>query len=243
MNNVLSPKLSSYVISTIFHGSILTLLFFIRIDWNVSVPEFIEIQFERGNNTQPIVQASDPSSGMQNTPEKLALPTQRALDIKDDILEIRDQSKIIPNEKVEIINNDHLDDKQFSGIKSSFMLDDKQIANVATDVKLSPDFVTNVGKIEAELPFKIEGRAAFRTLISSSNPKFPEGLQQEATVKIKFTVLPNGLIGNMIPIIKGNEVLERVALNTFKQWRFNALPANVPQVPEHGTITFRFLLK
>ena len=74
-------------------------------------------------------------------------------------------------------------------------------------------------------------------------PQYPENLQKQATVKISFTVLPNGHVGEMIPVIKSDALLEKITLDAFRQWRFNALPADAPQRVERGMITFRYLLK
>ncbi|MDZ7261640.1 MAG: energy transducer TonB [candidate division KSB1 bacterium] len=80
-------------------------------------------------------------------------------------------------------------------------------------------------------------------MISKVIPEYPEGLQQEAVVKIRFTVLPNGLVGEMVPLLKGDATLEKLTLDAFRQWRFNPLPPDVPQNPEQGVITFRYLLR
>lgn len=90
--------------------------------------------------------------------------------------------------------------------------------------------------------FTIEGDAADRTILNQTIPQYPSGLQKEAVVKIRFTVLPDGRIGQMIPLQKGEPRLEEITLEALRQWRFNPLPAGAEQEPVQGIITFRYEL-
>jgi len=74
-------------------------------------------------------------------------------------------------------------------------------------------------------------------------PEFPPDVQREATIKIRFTVLPNGLVGSAVLLQKGDTQLENLTVEAFKTWRFNPLPSYVEQVPQTGVITFHFKLK
>jgi TonB family protein len=68
-------------------------------------------------------------------------------------------------------------------------------------------------------------------------------VQREAIIKIKFTVLPNGLVGSAILLQKGDTKLENLTLEAFKTWRLNPLPSYASQVAQSGVITFRFKLR
>lgn len=65
---------------------------------------------------------------------------------------------------------------------------------------------------------------------------------EEAVITIRFEVHPNGSLGRVIPLRKMNPELEREVMRTLRSWRFSRLPAGVPQEPQWGTITFRFVL-
>lgn len=65
---------------------------------------------------------------------------------------------------------------------------------------------------------------------------------EEATITIRFEVNPDGSLGRVIPLRKMNPELEREVMRTLRSWRFSRLPAGVPQEPQWGTITFRFVL-
>ncbi|MEX0685413.1 MAG: energy transducer TonB [Balneolales bacterium] len=64
----------------------------------------------------------------------------------------------------------------------------------------------------------------------------------EAVITIRFQVNPDGTVGRLQPIMRMNPELEREVFNTIRRWRFSRLPAGVPQEPQWGTVTFRFVL-
>jgi hypothetical protein len=63
----------------------------------------------------------------------------------------------------------------------------------------------------------------------------------ETVITVRFEVRPNGTVGRIIPLRKMNAELETEILRTLRLWRFNRLPNGVPQQPQWGTITFRFI--
>ena len=74
-------------------------------------------------------------------------------------------------------------------------------------------------------------------------PEYPPGLQREAVVKIRFWVLPDGRVGTMIPVRKGDPKLEEITMKAIRQWRFNAIPASEEQRNVEGVITFVYKLQ
>lgn len=63
----------------------------------------------------------------------------------------------------------------------------------------------------------------------------------EAVITVRFEVHPDGTIGQIIPLRKMNPELEREVMSTLRTWRFSRLPSGVPQEPQWGNITFRFV--
>ena len=63
----------------------------------------------------------------------------------------------------------------------------------------------------------------------------------EAVITVRFQVLPNGTVGQIIPIKKMNLELEQEVMRTLRTWRFSRLPSGAPQQAQWGTITFRFV--
>lgn len=66
---------------------------------------------------------------------------------------------------------------------------------------------------------------------------------QEAVITVRFEVKPDGSIGRIIPLRQMSPELEREVMRTLRSWRFSRLPSGVPQEPQWGTITFRFVLE
>jgi TonB family protein len=96
---------------------------------------------------------------------------------------------------------------------------------------------------EKGLPYTIEGDAANRRILSQVLPAYPPDLQREAVVRIRFWVLPDGRIGQMIPVKKGDPQLETLTMQAMRQWRFNALSSSDEQKNAQGVITFVYKLK
>lgn len=95
----------------------------------------------------------------------------------------------------------------------------------------------------SDQPFTIEGDAAQRTILHQVIPEYPNGLQKEEVLKIRFTVLPDGRVSLTIPMRKGDPTLEKISLEALRQWRFNSLPASAQQKNVTGIITFRYELQ
>jgi len=92
---------------------------------------------------------------------------------------------------------------------------------------------------EKTAPYDIEGLN--RDPVFAPVPRYAEKV--DATIRVRITVDPRGRIASRIPLIKGNPELERAVMDALQRWRFNALPANAPQEPQTGVITFRFRLE
>jgi len=88
--------------------------------------------------------------------------------------------------------------------------------------------------------FSIEWTSGNRERLRGSLPTYPSGLNKSVTIRIRLFVLPDGTIGQMIPLQKGDARLESVALQALQTWRVNKLESNAPQVPQQGIVTFIF---
>ena len=87
----------------------------------------------------------------------------------------------------------------------------------------------------------IKGPASRRKILYK--PEIPEvEIDREGEVELKFWVLPDGSVGSVFPLLRGDAELERIAINYMKQWRFNPLAEGGSTVEQWGTITVRFKL-
>lgn len=75
-------------------------------------------------------------------------------------------------------------------------------------------------------------------------PKPPQvKVRMEAEIELTIYVLPNGTVDRVVPSVKGDTELERVAIQYLKQWRFAPVPKEQAQVEQWGTIPIKFKLQ
>ncbi|MDZ7373281.1 MAG: energy transducer TonB [candidate division KSB1 bacterium] len=253
-------------LSALIHALILLLFAAIRIRFEFPVPRFVEVAFvsaapEAGGSSPPALTV--PKSGQpapsqslvqsERTEERgqpVALPRRRMVEEEEPLLRVSEQGKFSPSESLEMASPE---------------LGDKGQPRATVDDRLGSWREGKVGPVPSERPgettgeaaqtapsegiagggsFAITGEAAQRTVLFKVIPEYPEGLNKDAVVRIRFTVLPSGLVGSAVLVTKGGDAtLERLTLEAFRQWRFNPLPANLPQVEQEGIITFRWILR
>ncbi len=82
-----------------------------------------------------------------------------------------------------------------------------------------------------------------RRLISGRMPTYPDGTNKELPVLLQFTVLPDGSVSGVIPVMKSDMLLEREAIAALRTWRFDPLPPQFEQKVQQAKITFIFKLE
>ncbi len=96
------------------------------------------------------------------------------------------------------------------------------------------------GKFGFELDFGGKGK---RKIYSFIIPSYPSGVSKEIDVKLKFTIMPDGSVGRIFPVRKADTRLEAAAINSLRQWRFEALPSGQEKKSQTAIITFPFRLQ
>jgi hypothetical protein len=84
------------------------------------------------------------------------------------------------------------------------------------------------------------GGGGNRIVLHKPLPVFPSGVNTNAELKFRFTVMPDGTVGRIIPLQKADPRLETAALSALRQWRFNVLKEDVVM---EGIIPLSFVLK
>ena len=84
------------------------------------------------------------------------------------------------------------------------------------------------------------GGGGNRVLLSKKLPQFPKSVKSNARIELRFKVLPDGTVSQVIPLQKADPALEQAAINAIKQWRFNPLADNKEM---WGTIPLTFILR
>jgi len=102
----------------------------------------------------------------------------------------------------------------------------------------------NKAKGNGSLGYDINwGGKGQRKIYSYILPTYPKGVNKQIDIRLKFSILPDGTIGTIIPLIKANTRLENAAINSLRQWRFEALAPNQKQVEQTAVIVFPYRLQ
>ena len=81
-----------------------------------------------------------------------------------------------------------------------------------------------------------------RKIYSYTLPPYPPGVQKEIDIRLRFSILPDGTVGTIIPLIKADTRLENAAINSLRQWRFEPLAPSQKQVQQTAVIVFPYRL-
>jgi len=230
---------------------VILLLLVYTTETNFMKIEIIEFGYRTSANNESFIspEASSPSSsgipdrGSQSNiiPDKVNLPN--AVSDSNDPL-------YFPNKVETAYNNLDLDDNV--GNRSlREQLDDEIIAGDDIEISENPvlgasdNYLNSITERistgeSGDSPYILEGEITSRSIIKKNIPDYPENFQQNSRVKVKFEVLANGSVNNMIIVQKSDPILEEISLNALEQWKFNALTSDITQI---GYITFIFQLK
>jgi protein TonB len=87
------------------------------------------------------------------------------------------------------------------------------------------------------------GGKRVRKVYSYNIPPYPEGVSKEIDVRLRFTILPDGSVGSIFPLIKADSRLEEAAIKSLRQWRFEPLTGNQRNQTQTAVIIFPFRLQ
>ncbi len=198
--------------------------------------------------TQPAPEQQEPASagGAELSDVPVNLPRRRMMAEEETIPRNRESEKLTTNQGASDVpaRSGQFDARQPGTVNPDRSTGERITASpqqMAMDSRgISP--TTEMGSPADAQPFTIEGKAAERSILTKVIPEYPEGVEKEATIRIRFTVLPDGRVGQMIPIQKDYPRLEEITIRALKQWRFNPLPSGAEQSAVQGIITFRYEL-
>ncbi len=102
--------------------------------------------------------------------------------------------------------------------------------------------MTQEKPLDENLRLGMKGSLVSRKIVERPNPPQTK-VKVEAEIELTFWVLPNGAVDRVVPSVKGDTELERIAIQYLKQWRFAPLPKDQPQVEQSGTLPIKFKLQ
>jgi len=96
--------------------------------------------------------------------------------------------------------------------------------------------------LEENLRLGIKGSLVSRKILERPNPPQVKS-KVEVEIELTLGVLPNGAGDQVVPSVRGDTELERIAVQYLKQWRFAPLSKDQPQTVQWGTIPIKFRLQ
>ena len=87
------------------------------------------------------------------------------------------------------------------------------------------------------------GAQGQRKIYSYIIPDYPSGVSKELDIRLRFSILPDGTVGHIVILTKGDTRLENAAVNSLRQWRFEPLRGNQIQGEQTVVIVFPFRLR
>jgi len=261
-SDMFSDIRKTLILSAGIHLLLLLLFLGISVGIDFSPQEFAEIGFvasSRGTRPRPVLKQMNvvtpqpkqpqaaPTQTTQPKAEPVNLPKRRMLEDEKPQVINRETGKLTPTEdQTKISPADQVYKSQQIGRDIAATRQGERVTETPAEAvgqakETAPS--EDVGTPGTNQPFTIEGDAAKRTIVNQKIPRYPSGLQREAVVKIRFTVLPDGHVRAMLPIQKGDPTRDEITMQALRHWRFNPLPPGAEQKNVQGIITFRYELQ
>ena len=115
--------------------------------------------------------------------------------------------------------------------------------DVTKDTQIEIDAKDAGMNVSAVQSYTIDWVGGTREKLRGNLPAYPPGVNKTAVIMLRFKVFPDGTVGEILPLQKGDTVLENAAINMLKEWQFNALEENAPKEMQEGKITFIYRLE
>jgi protein TonB len=222
----------SYTISFVLHAIAILLFLLINLSFDYVPSEYVELSFgisdqtgssgAQGNKINIIKETPKPSEKEQSkekNPEVKEVDLPIAVSTEDEnVIKPANNEKEVAEESNEI--------------------------NTETAVSNSKSSEEGNSSVEGNFGFDIDwGGKGTRKIYSFILPQYPDGVKKEVNIKLQFTILPDGTVGTIIPKMKADTRLENAAINSLRQWRFEALSSNQRQVEQTAVIVFPYRLQ
>lgn len=223
----------SYSVSLSIHIILLLILWLLKFTIDYPPREYVELSFGVSGEV-----GSSGAIGQQiEQVEELAKPEEKTQtkesnkEVKEVQLPVAkntfDDNTVAPSEKSKEKSNNNTKENK-----------DNTNSNVTTSGQ------GNLAEGDGSFGFDIDwGGKGTRKIYSYSLPSYPEGVYKEIDIRLRFTILPDGTVGNILPLIKADTKLENVAINSLRQWRFEALSPTQKQVEQAAVIVFPYRLQ
>jgi len=256
---------TGWVASTVVHGILLLIFFFVSIPEIIQNQDFIEVTWgapasmtpareaasaaEQPSSSSPAVTTitkADPRSVKPSQP--VILPERRMADPSREDLPLQKAEKLetpqegLQQRNVEVRRLGEREGATGSSVGERERSDPSSVPGSTAGVL--PGSGGPGGGVEKGVSFSIQWtQGGTRRKISGELPQYPPGVNVETQIKILAVVLPDGSVQSTQPAQKGNTKLEEVAMKEVRFWKFEPLRLSQPQQDQSCLVTFLFTLK
>lgn len=223
----------SYSSSILFHVILLILFLIINFTIEYTPKDYVELSFGISGE-----QGSSGAIGDQiDKTEELAKPEQETV-TENKSKEVKEVE--LPKSKNTEKENVIVPAQKDKEIKTETKKENTKQENSST----SNTGQGNLAKGEGSFGFDIQwGGSGTRKIYSYSLPEYPEGVNKEIDIKLKFTIKPDGTVGSIFLLSKADTRLENAAINSLWQWRFEPLTSTQQQADQSAVIIFPYRLQ
>jgi protein TonB len=223
----------SYSASLIFHVMLFIVFLLLKFSFDYSLKDFVEISFGTSGGIGSSGAAGDQLNEVQEASRQEDMNT--TTDQNRNVEEVELPQVKNPTEQEVITPADKKKEKNETN---------KTSADETQNSKTTLSGQGNKGTGESSFGFEIDwGGKGTRRIYSFILPEYPEGVNKEIDIRLKFSIMPDGTVGNIIPLTKADTRLENAAINSLRQWRFEPLGAIYKQVEQTAVIAFPYRLK
>lgn len=222
----------SYILSFGFHLAAAIILFFFTFDIEPSTDEFVTVGFGKIGNVSMAGTKGITEKNELIKPKEIEQKKEPEVDEKEVELPVVDHEHETPV----LTEEEKVDDESVTVNESVKPL--KETENVESKGE------EKSGDGDGNFGFEIDfGGKGVRNIYSYSLPDYPEGVSKEIDVKLRFTILPDGTVGKIIPLIVGDAILSTASINSLRKWRFEPLNSNQKQIEQTAIIVFPYRLQ
>jgi len=225
----------SVSISLLFHAAIIILFMLLNLSFDYEPSDYVELSFGVSDQT-----GSSGSRGKEITEkvEEVSKPVEKTT-TEDKSKEVKVVDlPVSKNTEDENVIKPAEDDAEVTTV-SKTKNNEEDVSSVTTSGQ-GNDAESDEGSLGFDINW---GGKGMRKIYSYTLPQYPDGVKKEVDIKLQFTILPDGTIGTIIPKIKADTKLENAAINSLRQWRFEALDASQKQAEQTAIIVFPYRLQ
>ena len=222
----------SFSISMIIHLIIFILLLFIKFSIDYPPREYVELSFGKSN-----LPGSSGAIGTQinQVEENAQAKINETVDKSREVKEV-DLPKAKNTSEENVVKPADKQKEQTKAVKTE--------TKENTDSKVTTAGQGNRAEGEGSFGYDIDwGGQGQRKIYSYIVPAYPQGVNKEIDIRLRFSILPDGTVGNIFPLTKADTKLENAAINSLRQWRFEALAPGQKQVEQTAVIVFPYRLQ